>query len=281
MTAALYGTNAWQQLCSHELLRCLELQVSQFEKARRWRRSKRYLERPFQVLTGQGYGANGERVVLADLDLSGCDLSGFDFRRAYLTRINFSGATAARADFRQSIVSECRLAGLRLRGADLSHANIRASATGLAEILYDKLTRMNGIDPTGLPPGLTDRINADNRRFNRFGEMRSGLERAVLVYTNYGRSAPAILGVAAAVWLFFTAFHLWFTLWEPGGWRGWANARQAALLSAEALMGLDASMPVDPWWRLVFITETGFGILVLALVVASMTNKIVELAKDA
>jgi hypothetical protein len=280
-----YGMNAWQRLCSSELVRCVELQASQRRRARAWKEAKNFLETP-RTVPGGGGPRQVERVVLADLDLSGCDVTGFDFRRCYIIRVNLIDAVARRADFRQAMFRSCDFRGLDLAGADLSNASIAESVSNFNAIRLDDWTRFASIRAEDLPKGtsvdLINRIHKDNARYNKYGVRRSQVSRLFLKWTNYGRSAVAISGIALSVLLLGTVAHFGFLFDWAERDQVWPALASAVLLSAEAMLGIDASQPTsEPLWRTVFVLQTTASILVLALVVASITNKIMELSSDA
>jgi uncharacterized protein YjbI with pentapeptide repeats len=99
--------NAWQIHCTRVLLNVLDKStLSQHQRVREWSQEKVVL-------------AQKQRVIIADVDLSGRNLAEFDFSFVYFARVKFIQASLVRAKFNRAIFLDCSMRGADLFGTSL------------------------------------------------------------------------------------------------------------------------------------------------------------------
>lgn len=277
-----FSDNAWQKACTAELLRCARL--SPWRRKHAWQTARRH----FQRVISRAAGASGTvptRIILADFDLSGENLTGFDLSFCYIVRGNFNRSILKRATLVQSIITDCQFSKTDLCGANLSRASIKDSVTGIESISYDDRTRLDlnpRFIPDNLPKALVDRVHGDHRRFQN-GKKRSLIGRAWAKWTNHGRHVWPLVFPIAGVYILFALFHglfIYFTLTPHDRARAVTGGM---LMSSEAMLGIDPStdMASNLVWRATFHSQAAISLLLLAILIAAITHKTTEPATDA
>jgi hypothetical protein len=214
------------------------------------------------------------RITLADLDLSGEDLRGYDLSRCWIGRCSLVVSNLGGADFSQSIFRDCDLTGANIRGtsfyaADLAHPNNRLIHTQFDDSTIMEVNR--GQLAPEMDRALVDMAEAAWRRTMwRRSRSNSFAYKLLSWITDYGFGFSRV-AIAAA--LTVIAFSIFFHATDVH-----ASAGDSLLISARYFIGLeDHYSTTNIWLSLAGIMEAIFGLVVLAVVIAIFTSKFTDL----
>ncbi|MGV9008897.1 pentapeptide repeat-containing protein [Brevundimonas sp.] len=257
----------WQRYCTNELRRCIALGRN---GAAEWGRRRWQLYEQAQRELG-----DGGRIIIADLNVRELDLRKYSFFSCYIVRCDFSGANLKQADFELAIVRDSQFNDARLtlcsfNEADLAGTNQFSNVVTLGQIDF-------AIRPIDLPPRmdgfLKDRARAawairDDQRHE--GSMVIRLTRRIIGYgLGLRRIALVSLGLVFAFGLLLLGSPV--AAGEPFLIRLWA----CVLASVRYFVGLtDVFDDSNDLWAFVGLAETATGLLILALLVATLTRRL-------
>lgn len=275
----MYKENAWQNICTQELTRCLKLKGSQRRKA--WEISRNFLTR-VKHIDGKNGPKEVNKIIIADINLSNKDLSKFNFTNCYIVRADLSYAKLYNANFYQSIIRFSSIDKADLRAANLINTDLSKGVNGLDKILYDDWTRFN-VRPTDLPPYSSDVIKSraknDGLRHSYQKQIKSIVLSRIIKFTNYGRS------VKSALILFFasliTSFIAYFTIFLIKNYDLNTNIYTSFKLSIEGALGLYPSENIlSESVRITFYLHSFMNLIVCAILISTITSKIMKLSND-
>ena len=281
-----YARNAWQRICTGELIRCAEMRGSQRRRRRAWNLARLFLSQGLCVPTPHGHQTTS-RIIIADANLSGLNLSGFNLRRCYFVRSDLTAVKLVRSNLYQAIFRETNLTRSDLSGANLSKCSINDSCSGVSDFIYDSRTKFFGLNAKEMPFGtsqrIINRIHADERRYNGRGEKKSAPLKLWLWMTNYGRDLWPIFIIVTLAYVAGALIHAGFMSDWSADWREWAdNAIPAMFLSSDAMLGIDASQQISSMmWKAAFHAQAAASFVILAILIASITFKVMGHAQDA
>jgi hypothetical protein len=215
-----------------------------------------------------------ERVIVADLDLSGADLRGYDLSRCWIGRCSFVNSNLSCANCSQSIFRDCDLtaadvSGTNFYAADFAHPNNRMIHTR-----FDDSTNME-INPGQLAPeidqALVDMAQGAWRRtaWTR-KRSKSVIYQLLSFITDYGFGFGRV-AVAAA--LIVMGFAVLFYGADPR-----VSAIDSLLISTRYFIALeDHYSATNAALSFTGIVEAVFGLGFLAIVIAIFTSKFTDL----
>lgn len=278
---ARFTHNVWQKICTAELKRCASLPPHQRKSA--WRQSRRYLLQVIKKCRGTG-SDRPTRIIIADLDGVGIDISGFDLSFSYIIRCNFSNASLRNAHLTQSIIRDCDFKNSDVSGAHLSRSTFGSTVKNLVTIKYDDYTRFD-IRTGDLPPielkFIKDRINADTRRYQG-NEKRSPLATFWLNTTNHGRRLSPIFLSVLIIYICGIVVHFSNISYGKDYTQFWSILWKSLILSSDAIIGTDPSTEMtNDLWRSFFNLQSGLSLMLMALLIAALTHKTTSPANDA
>jgi hypothetical protein len=222
----------------------------------------------------QKWLAQNKRAALADLDLSGRDLRGYDFSRCWIGRVSFASANVSGCDFSQSIFRECDFTRANIRGANFYAADLRHERNRLVHTRFDNDTNME-VNPGQLAPqmdqALIDMAEGAWRRTKWFRRRASSpVYRALLFLTDHGFGVWRILAAALATVIVFAGIYSWLAPSSAGF--------AAVLVSAHYFLGLaNAFNANQPVLAGIGVFEAFLGIVFLAILISVFTSKFTTL----
>ena len=170
------ASQIWQKRCTKTLTDCVALGAAAGETA--WERHRREL-------------VQEDRIIIANCDLRGRDLAGFNFSFCYFIDVDLTGASLRRATFDRAIVRKCFFVRADLRGADFSRASIGRDTIGWDAII-DRTSRLAftgaSDDLGGFGPLFRSRAEDDQRVDAIERSNRHPVAKIWYRFIDYGRS---------------------------------------------------------------------------------------------
>lgn len=248
---------SFQEQCSLELEGCAALESqSPLSGKVRWQEAKRRMVQPGQP-----------RIVLADLDLSRADLTGFDLSRCYFARVKFCHAQLNRTNFRQAIFRNTDFTGALLLDADLSAVDLRSCNLNFATPVSDI---------RGVRPWLAEKIESAQYRSDHSVNTRSVFLRGWYAVTEHGSSLKSLGAISL---LTIVAFGLiYYAIQSVSGEKlFWDQMSLVTALEFSALIFMNSGpglLTSNSWVLAAMTTEVAIGIVVLAVFIASVTRQL-------
>jgi hypothetical protein len=228
----------------------------------------------WQALRQKWITQKKERVILADLDLSGEDLRDYNLSRCWIGRCSFINSNLSGANFSQSILRDCDLTGANISGTSFYAADLASPNNRLIHTRFDDTTNME-VNRSQLAPemdrALVDMAEAAWRRTDwRRRRSKSLIYKLLSFITDYGFGLGRVgLSAVFTVVAFATIFYMADLQTSAGG---------ALLISARYFIGLeDYYSSSNALLSLIGIGEAVLGLGFLAVVIAIFTSKFTDL----
>jgi hypothetical protein len=215
-----------------------------------------------------------DRVIVADLDLSGADLRGYDFSRCWIGRCCFVDANLSYTNFSQSIFRDCDLTGANIGGASFYAADLRHPNNRLIRAHFDGATNME-VNRGQLAPeidrALSDMAEAAWRRTDwRRQRSNSLIYRGLSFLTDYGLGVGRVAVAASIIVLLFA---LGFYIADSE-----ITAVGSFLVSTRYFLSLeDHYAATSELLSLAGNAEAMLGLIFLAVIIAVFTSKFTDL----
>jgi hypothetical protein len=248
--------NAWQEYCTAELRRCVDLEKQAVGTGQaEWSRMRRIL-------------AKKRKVVIADGKFAKASLKGFDFIYCYLIRTDFTLADLTGCRFKQAVLRDCKLNQARVDQADLSLTDVRGSELNV-------ITPVDNI--IGVRPFLAETLRNHQYRADAHSANRNLLLRGWNKITNFGNSLFRLLLGSVLTIGFFATVYYWLqesfslnVLREPADLWGLLAFSTEAFLNAAP--GFNDQNALLTW---IVIANICFGIGALGLFIAILSRKLI------
>ncbi|MFN4281590.1 MAG: pentapeptide repeat-containing protein [Alphaproteobacteria bacterium] len=261
--------NSWQDTCSRALLDCVRKEVNKAGAGRSLWALKR---RAF---------AEQQRVILADIDLKGAALRGFDFRYCYIVRCDFAECDLTGTDFRATMMrrvhfTRANLSGVNLNGADLSSdCNLHALHFD-DESQFDLAGDISEENRAG--PALKQRID-DHRYVGDVRRLtRSPLGKIWNFVTDYGRSIKRLVLVSIGINAVFTLLYGFIHWLAPERLPSPSSQTALEMLLLSFQKFLNTTSPIessDLLVNAVFVVHVTIGLAALGIFVALLSKRLV------
>jgi uncharacterized protein YjbI with pentapeptide repeats len=215
-----------------------------------------------------------DRVILADLDLSGADLRDYDLSRCWVGRSSFINANLSGANLSQSILRDCDLTGANIRGTNFYAADLASPNNRLIHTQFDNATNME-VNRSQLAPemdrALVDMAEGAWRRTDWQRRRSKSLVYKLLSFiTDYGFGFGRI---ALSAGFTVVAFAVIFCMADPQ-----TTVGGALLISARYFIGLeDHYSASNALLSFIGVGEAVLGLGFLAVVIAVFTSKFTDL----
>lgn len=265
--------NAWQEKCTAELLRCL--QVGGKTGAAQWDIVRRDLVQ--QALKSL---PNAEaRVVIADCDLRQVSLKDWRFDHCYITRTDFTDANLSNANFDRAMLRGCRLVRANLRGAQFARASIDEQSLGWS-VVIDKRTNLaftgNPENLSGFDPNFRRRANEDQKIFDLKSSKKDRLINLWLWTIDYGRSFWRVTFLLLIISVIFGSIYFVLFLMDPSTFaKGEWTALDFYLMSGQRIINAPALIDGNSGaLQFLFLLESSVGYASLALLSAVLLRKL-------
>ena len=247
----------WQQVCSDALTVALDMGGAAGQK--HW-----------DDIRQKWISQKKDRPIIADLDLSGLDLRGYNLARCWIGRISFIDANLSGSNFSQSIFRECDMTSCNIRGANFYGADFNDSQNRLVNTAFDGSTNFE-VEESLFPPemdmALRDIAIAMKRRTQWVhARARSRIYVLANFLTDHGLGLWKAC-TAALLLIGIFAFIFYCMDIQLGG-------LDSILVSLRFFTGLEDYYSFKSQiLSIIGIVESGMGIVFIALLISVFTSK--------
>jgi hypothetical protein len=260
------GKISRQEFCTNLLGECLASDSHELG-VRRW-----------DEFWQSSYGENPVRIIIADLDLRGISLSGYNFRYCYFARVRLNDCDLRHVDFYNAIARDCHLNWVDLRGTIFNGADFKGSVVIPSD--WDKTTQPgwraepSNIADLGLP--FREHV-AIHRTIQHYKETkRTRLEKVWDYATNYGTSMRRFLPACALVMFVYAIVFAILGKCLPQAFNRPIGSMNCFLLSVARFFNIsyevDSSNQVV---QMIMFSETIVGLIATAVLLALILRRVV------
>lgn len=217
--------------------------------------------------------ARAQRPVLKGINLTGADLRGYDFSRAWFGECLFGRANLTGANLSQSIFRDCDFTGANLSSASFKNADLKHPGNRLLGTVFDDATDMSvnrGQLPIHIDVALRYRAEvawrSDAWRLNR---PRTIAYRFFSTITDFGFGFRRLLLASGLIVVVF-AFIFWLLLHSEYNDTLQASARYFLNLSDD----YNGQGTALEWLGLI---ESALGLVFFAILISVFTKKYTDL----
>ncbi len=267
-----YANNAWQQHCTLTLQKCLERGAV---AASEWAQARSVLFAQAEKVIAH---KQERRIIIADVDLSGRDLRGFNFQWTYFIRTNLSKANLRKTNFIQCIINECDLRNANAKHTNFDRAVIKnCDLQGLKYNWRTNLALIGQLNNRNLSSVLEDRILQQQAARN--GTNAPLFMRLLFVITGHGYAVWRLALACAVVMGFFAL--LYWSISAANFIPQTANGERHGFITF-ILFSIERFVNANPWisginaghfWTTL---ESVLGVIAVSILTAMITRKILR-----
>jgi hypothetical protein len=259
---------SWQETCSKGLLAAAqEEQNSPGAGRAKWLEMKKAFRQK-------------SRVVLADLNLDGACLRGFDFSYCYIIRCSFKGCDLRDAVFRYCIIKQCSVTRSDISGANFADAD--TTSTNFYGVKWNEKTKLNWASEVhdGNSARPLFRQAVEEQRY--IDDLRRAKHRLALKIwnfsTKYGTSITRLFVVSVGLNVLFSVVYAVIAKFAPSSFKpaqpyAWSDT---LILSLQRFLNSSASIDASDFWvSLLLLLNTSIGLAVLGIFVALLSKKLI------